>query len=137
MKTEPYGIDRTFAEFTKKMEQVVFHARVDYLRRQTRIEEREQATDIIPEVECPDFADNLSFEENELDEVTSDVRLIEAIRRLSKKEKAVIIENVINERPMEETAVMLGLSLSYSYKLRTTALNKLRKVLDKGGTSCD
>lgn len=121
--------DKTFAQFTLKIEQVIFHARVDYLRHMSRLQAQEDLESMLPEaliyVSEPDVRDET------LEDISSDERLIKAIKALRPQEKQVMTYTVIHELSMKETATLAGVTLDNEYKLRRAAIKKLRIALNR------
>jgi len=89
---------------------------IDYYRT------NEQHVEYIDELYSEDCDEDFA-KEDELE------RLATSIKKLSKKEKTIIVEHYYNNLSLKEIAVKMGISYVYAKVLHAKALSKLKEIL--------
>ena len=122
--------NKVLAQFTVFMDHTLHNSKINFLEHRKVIDSHEVLVDELPEV-LPQY-EELSGGIRRLEDIPSNNQLYDALRKLSQKEKTVLMLSVIEEWPVINIANYIGASVSGVYKLRHTALTKLRAVM-KGG----
>ncbi|MCQ4864936.1 sigma-70 family RNA polymerase sigma factor [Pseudoflavonifractor phocaeensis] len=122
--------NQLLAQFTVYMDRTLHNSKVNYWEHKDVVDTHESLVDEIPEHDSA-YAELPFGSVEALEEIPSDNRLYNAIRKLSQNEKTVLTLSVIEERPVAVIARTMGISESGIYKLRHTALIKLRAALER------
>lgn len=130
MMVQPYERDELRGRFTRFMEVVVKHARLNYLEKLKR-QPRTIPLDDIPEALLAaqtDFPTDLSgdfdFEEE---------RLANAFRQLPLMRQRILIMLFAEELTPKEIAHRMNCSVNHVYNQRSLAIKRLRQLLEEGG----
>lgn len=121
--------DELFARFIAYMNQVIYHARVDYLRKAKRTIENEIMLGKLPEVA---FYDDPTLESSSLSQLTSHSTLNNALASLSENEQIVLFFLICRQMSVSIAAERLGMSPGSLYRIKRRALQKLKKQLIGG-----
>lgn len=117
-------------QFTKYVEKILFHSKVDYVRMVSRYKSREVLMDELPE--------NLVVQEASAQENPYSERLDTAISMLPERKKKLLICFYVHGMEVTEIASLFGYKVSYVYKLKHEILSTLRAaLLDQNGGGSD
>ncbi|MFS0873184.1 sigma-70 family RNA polymerase sigma factor [Paenibacillus xylanilyticus] len=123
--------------FTSYILSLIRFASIDFDRKERKISKR--STLILDDQENSHLLEHHSVRNEEkevhLEELFSDPVLFEAIQQLTKKEKEVLVKSYIMELSDTQIAQKNNVSQQSVSKLRTKALQKIRKYIEqeKGG----
>ena len=130
--------DELRARFTRWMEVTLYRARINYLSRQAREQERFFLVEEIPEKYLPEEEPEREwFRELLADEPFWFTRksLERAFRSLRSSKQSILTMLFVEERTPGEIAAKLGCSKQNVYKQRALALKELKDMLQRGGDS--
>ena len=117
-------------QFTKYVEKILFHSKVDYIRMISRYKSREVLMDELPE--------DLVVHEASAQENPYSERLDTAISMLPERKKKLLICFYVHGMEVTEIASLFGYKVSYVYKLKHEILSTLRAaLLDRNGSGND
>jgi len=124
--------DELFARFIAYMNQVVYRARIDYLRKAKQTHENEVMAGNMPDV--PVYDDQ---EQNcaSLDQLSSHPEMAHALCALDDKDQKVIFLLFCRQYNIVEAAKAMDLSKTSICRIRDRALEKLRKDMRGGDTN--
>lgn len=128
MSRFPRQGDPTLGKFIRYMEEVATNTRYNYIERLKRQKSKET---LIPDP-IERVAEPVLKTASVLEDITDNRALYAALLDLSPMEKKVLLLAVVEDRPMTEVRELLQISSARAYKLRQTALNKLRALLKEG-----
>lgn len=122
--------DPALGSFIRFIEKVALCTRLNYIKRLRLLHDHEIVTD--SPLEFGAESDSLDTLDWSLTEISADIVLHTAISKLTSMEKKTLALSILEDRPMEEIAALLHISLSRAYQLRRNALEKLQNAL-RGG----
>ena len=131
MSRFPTQGDPAVGRFIRYMEETAKNVRKNYINHLDWLQSKEELTSEPParmEVRGPESISTV------LEEITGNDTLYTAIINLSEMEKQVLLLSVVEDRPMTEVEERLHISFGHVYRLRRTALDKLRAALKR---ECD
>ena len=116
-------------KFTKYVEKMLFHSKVDYVRMVSRYKNREVLMNELPE--------DLVVQEGSAQENPYSERLDTAISMLPERKKKLLICFYVHGMGVTEIASLFGYKVSYVYKLKHETISALREALldqNEGGS---
>lgn len=132
-----FSVDLGTYKFTAYLEKIVKYAKLDYLRHQNLISRNEESTDDLvkfvdqrsPASLDDDFLTE-SIKATTLEYIASDEQLYKAISKLSPAEKDVLYHLYVEEMTPKEVASLMGISRSWTLRMKKNALYKLYCALE-------
>lgn len=121
--------DEVLARFITYMNRVILHARIDYLRKKKRINEKETMPEKMPEEL---YYNESIWEPAELSEVTAHPLVNAAFTRLTENEQMVLFHLICCHREVSEVAAIMKMASGSIYRIKRRALQKLREELCEG-----
>lgn len=131
------GGDLLKARFTRYLDRVLRHARIDYLRQRFRT--LEQPTNAVGDDRADEKATRAFDEAHEaaigpatLPSLASSEPLHAALESLNLRERSILVCLYVRELTLEETACILDMSVAALYKARSRTMTKLRNMIGGG-----
>lgn len=124
--------DELRARFTTWLETVTYHARLKYLKQQSR-QARTISLEELPEDALSVPAPSLHGEALKMAFDFEEERLARAFAGLTIKRQQILTMLFVEERKPEEIARLLNCSPQHVYDQRYQALKRLRRELEKAG----
>lgn len=129
---EEFADDIVFARYIKYMEKALLNRKLDYLKHQKIISQKEQ-TISDEEWTIMSYKDNSvhSFFNYQSNDLEQKVALKIAIDKLTEKQKKVIILHYYNKKPLNIIAKELNMKESAVRQLKFKAIIKLKKFMEE------